>query len=143
MKTVREILNKKGGLTWSVPFDATVFEALLIMDEKDIGAVLVMDGGRIKGIFSQRDYARKVELHGKLSKYTPVSEIMSDKIIFVMPSQSIEECMTIMTNKKIRHLPVFENTKLLGIISIGDVVNAILDEKDTVISELTRFIQGG
>jgi CBS domain-containing protein len=143
MRTAREILNKKGELIWSVPSDATVFEALQVMAEKDIGAVLVMDGGRIKGIFSERDYARKVELQSKLSKYTSVSEVMSDRIIFVMPSQSIEECMTIMTNKKIRHLPVFENTKLLGIISIGDVVNAILDEKDTVISELTRFIQGG
>jgi CBS domain-containing protein len=143
MRTAREILNKKEELIWSVPSDATVFEALQVMAEKDIGAVLVMDGGRIKGIFSERDYARKVELQSKLSKYTLVSEIMSDRIIFVMPSQSIEECMTIMTNKKIRHLPVFENAKLLGIISIGDVVNAILDEKDTVISELTRFIQGG
>jgi CBS domain-containing protein len=142
MRTVREILNKKGNLIWSVTPDASVYEALQLMAEKEAGAVLVIENGKIKGILSERDYARKVVLHGKFSKDTSVIDIMSDKVIYVEPSQSIEECMTIMINKKIRHLPVMENNKLLGIISIGDVVEAVLEEKDTVIGELTRFIQG-
>lgn len=142
MRTVREILNKKGNLIWSVSPDATVYEALQLMAEKEAGAVLVIDNGKIKGVLSERDYARKIVLHGKFSKDTAVAEIMSDKVIYVEPSQSIEECMAIMINKKIRHLPVMENNKLSGIISIGDVVEAVLEEKDTVIGELTRFIQG-
>ena len=142
MRTVREILKKKGNLIWSVPPDATVYEALQLMAEKEAGAVLVIENGKIKGVLSERDYARKVVLHGKFSKDTSVVDIMSDKVIYVEPSQSIEECMAIMINKKIRHLPVMENNKLSGIISIGDVVEAVLEEKDTVIGELTRFIQG-
>ena len=142
MRTVREILKKKGNLIWSVPPDATVYEALQLMAEKEAGAVLVIENGKIKGVLSERDYARKVVLHGKFSKDTSVVDIMSDKVIYIEPSQSIEECMAIMINKKIRHLPVMENNKLSGIISIGDVVEAVLEEKDTVIGELTRFIQG-
>jgi CBS domain-containing protein len=142
MRTVREILNKKGNLIWSVSPEATVYEALQLMAEKEAGAVLVIENARIKGILSERDYARKVILHGKFSKDTNVTDIMSDHVIYVEPSQSIEECMSIMINKKIRHLPVMENNKLSGIISIGDVVEAVLEEKDTVIGELTRFIQG-
>ena len=142
MRTVREILNKKGNLIWSVSPEATVYEALQLMAEKEAGAVLVIENGKIKGILSERDYARKVVLHGKFSKDTSVIDIMSDKVIYVDPSQSIEECMSIMINKKIRHLPVLENNKLAGIISIGDVVEAVLEEKESVIGELTRFIQG-
>jgi len=142
MRTVREILNKKGNLIWSVSPEATVYEALQLMAEKEAGAVLVIENGKIKGILSERDYARKVVLHGKFSKDTSVKDIMSDHVIYVEPSQSIEECMSIMINKKIRHLPVMENNRLSGIISIGDVVEAVLEEKDTVIGELTRFIQG-
>jgi CBS domain-containing protein len=142
MRTVREILNKKGNLIWSVSPEATVYEALQLMAEKEAGAVLVIENGKIKGILSERDYARKVVLHGKFSKDTNVKDIMSDHVIYVEPSQSIEECMSIMINKKIRHLPVMENNRLSGIISIGDVVEAVLEEKDTVIGELTRFIQG-
>jgi len=142
MKTVREILNKKGGAVWSVLPDATVYDALQLMAEKEAGSVLVIENGVIKGILSERDYSRKVVLRGKISKDTMVTEIMSDKIISVVPSQSVEECMAIMINKKIRHLPVIENNILSGIISIGDVVEAVLDEKDIAISELTRFIQG-
>ena len=142
MRTVREILNKKGNLIWSVSPQATVYEALQLMAEKEAGAVLVMENGKIRGILSERDYARKIVLHGKFSKDTGVVEIMSDKVIYVEPTQSIEECMSIMINKKIRHLPVLENNKLSGLISIGDVVEAILEEKESVIGELTRFIQG-
>jgi CBS domain-containing protein len=142
MRTVREILNKKGNLIWSVSPEATVFEALQVMAEKEAGAVLVIENGKVKGILSERDYARKIVLHGKFSKDTSVKDIMSDKVIYVEPSQSIEDCMTIMINKKIRHLPVMENDRLSGIISIGDVVEAVLEEKESVIGELTRFIQG-
>jgi CBS domain-containing protein len=142
MRTVREILNKKGNLIWSVSPNATVYEALQLMAEKEAGAVLVIDNEKIKGILSERDYARKVVLHGKFSKDTSVNDIMSEKVIYVEPSQSIEECMAIMISKKIRHLPVLENNKLSGIISIGDVVEAVLEEKESVIGELTRFIQG-
>ena len=142
MRTVREILNKKGNLIWSVSPNATVYEALQLMAEKEAGAVLVIENGKIKGILSERDYARKIVLQGKFSKDTSVVDIMSDKVIYVEPSQSIEDCMSIMINKKIRHLPVLENNRLSGLISIGDVVEAILEEKETVIGELTRFIQG-
>ena len=143
MRTVREILCKKGAAIWSVSPGATVFEALQLMAEKEVGAVLVIENGEIKGILSERDYARKVVLHGKLSKDTSVTEIMSDKIFSVKSRNSTEECMAIMITKKVRHLPVIEDYMLTGIISIGDVVEAILDEKDTEISELTRFIKGG
>ena len=142
MQTVREILYKKGAVVWSVSSSATVYEALQLMAEKELGAVLVIDDDEIKGILSERDYARKVVLHGRLSKDTQVTEIMSDKIFYVEPCYFTEECMSIMINKKVRHLPVLEDNKLSGIISIGDVVDAILDEKDMEISELTRFIKG-
>ena len=142
MRTVREILNKKGNLIWSVSPEATVYEALQVMAEKEAGAVLVIENGKVRGILSERDYARKIVLHGKFSKDTSVKDIMSDKVIYVEPSQSIEDCMSIMINKKIRHLPVMENNRLSGIISIGDVVEAVLEEKESVIGELTRFIQG-
>ena len=142
MRTVREILCKKGAAIWSVSPGATVFEALQLMAEKEVGAVLVIENGEIKGILSERDYARKVVLHGRLSKDTIVTDIMSDKIFYVKPCYSTEECMTIMINKKIRHLPVLKDNILSGIISIGDVLEAILDEKDTEISELTRYIKG-
>ena len=142
MRTVREILNKKGNLIWSVNPEASVYEALQLMAEKEAGAVLVIDNGNVKGILSERDYARKIVLHGKFSKDTSVKEIMSEKVIYVEPNQSIEECMAIMISKKIRHLPVMDNNRLSGIISIGDVVEAVLEEKESVIGELTRFIQG-
>ena len=142
MRTVREILCKKGAAIWSVSPEVTVFEALQLMAEKEVGAVLVIENGEIKGILSERDYARKVVLHGRLSKDTIVTDIMSDKIFYVKPCHSTEECMTIMINKKVRHLPVLKDNILSGIISIGDVLEAILDEKDTEISELTRYIKG-
>lgn len=142
MRTVREILCKKGNVIWSVLPGATVYEALQLMAEKEVGAVLVIENNEIRGMLSERDYARKIVLHGRFSKDTLVTDIMSDKIFYVKPCYSTEECMEIMISKKVRHLPVIEDDELSGIISIGDVMEAILDEKDSEISELTRFIKG-
>jgi CBS domain-containing protein len=142
MKTVREILQRKGSTVWSIPPEATVFDALQLMAEKNLGAVLVIKNDKVVGILSERDYARKIILHGKHSKDTLVKEIMSSLVIYVNTSLSVEECMALMINKRIRHLPVIENGRLSGIISIGDVVDAIIDEKEFVIDQLVNYIAG-
>ena len=142
MKTVREILQRKGNIVWSISPEATVFEALQLMAENNLGAVLVIKNDRVVGIMSERDYARKIVLQGKHSKDTPVKEIMSSLVIYVNTSLSVEECMALMINKRIRHLPVIDNGRLSGIISIGDVVNAIIDEKEFVIDQLVNYITG-
>jgi len=142
MKTVKEILYKKGNEIWSVTPETTVFEALKLMADKEIGAVLVLKDGNVEGIMSERDYARKVILQGKLSKDTLVKEIMSSKVLYVNTSMSTEECMALMINKRVRHLPVFTSHKLDGIISIGDVVKAVIDEKEFVIDLLVHYITG-
>ncbi len=140
MKTVHEILLNKGNQVWTISPDSTVYDALKLMSEKEIGAVLVCEGDSIKGIMSERDYARKIILQGKLSKETKISEIMSDKVIYVNPDMRTNECMALMINKKIRHLPVLENQKLAGLISIGDVVKAVIDEKEFLIDQLVNYI---
>ena len=140
MKTVHEILLNKGNQVWTISPDSTVYDALKLMSEKEIGAVLVCEGDSIKGIMSERDYARKIILQGKLSKETKISEIMSDKVIYVNPDMRTDECMALMINKKIRHLPVLENQKLAGLISIGDVVKAVIDEKEFLIDQLVNYI---
>ena len=140
MDTVKEILNKKGYEVHTISPEATVFDALKLMYEKDIGALVVRDGDDIVGMISERDYARKVILQGKSSKKLAVKEIMSQKVIFVNQSMTPEECMALMTNKRIRHLPVFENNKLTGIISIGDVVKAVIDQKKYLIDHLEEYI---
>ncbi len=142
MKTVREILLKKGNQVWTVSPDTTVFTALQLMAEKNTGALLVMKDDKVLGILSERDYARKVVLLGKFSKDILVQEIMSSSILYVEPSFSTEECMAIMIDKRVRHLPVMENEKLSGIISIGDVVKAVIDEKEFLISQLEHYIKG-
>lgn len=142
MKTVNDILERKGREVWSVSPDATVFQALEIMSQKEVGALVVLENGHPVGIISERDYARKVILQGKTSRELNIREIMSPRVIYVTPQQSIEECMALMINKKIRHLPVIENDKLTGIISIGDVVKAIIDEKEFVIDQLVQYIKG-
>jgi CBS domain-containing protein len=142
MKTVREILSKKGNQIWSVNQESTVFKALIIMADKSIGALLVVDNnGNPVGVMSERDYARKVILVGKSSKETMVKEIMSSKVIYITPDRSPEECLALMTNKRIRHLPVLDNGKLTGFISIGDVVKAVLDEKEFTIDQLVQYIK--
>ena len=142
MTTVRHILETKGREVWSVSVNATVYEALKVMAEKNVGALVVLEGDQLKGIISERDYARKVILKGKFSKETPVKEIMSMDVVTLRPNQSIEECMALMTEKRIRHLPVLENDKLAGIISIGDVVKAIISEQEFTIKQLENYITG-
>ena len=141
-KDVRHIMESKGGQIWSVSSGTSVYDALELMAKKGIGALLVIDDGKITGIMSERDYARKITLLGKSSKDTPVSEIMSTEVVYVLPSQSADMCMALMTEKRIRHLPVMENDKLLGIVSIGDVVKAVIDGKEDTINELTEYITG-
>lgn len=142
MYSVKQILLSKGNQVWSIDPDSTVYEALQHMAEKDIGALLVLKSGKLVGIFSERDYARKVILRGRSSKDTRVGEIMTEKVIYVRPSQTTEECMALMTEKHIRHLPVMENNTLVGVISIGDVVKAIISKQEFVIEQLEHYITG-
>ena len=137
--TVRQMLAGKAG-AYSVSPDDTIFDALRLMADKNIGAVLVMSGETIEGILSERDYARKVVLFGKTSKTTPVREIMTNDVIFVDPGWTADQCMALMTDKRIRHLPVVENGKLAGIISIGDVVRAVVGSQQFRITSLERYI---
>lgn len=140
MGTVRHILQKKGHEILSVEPSITVYNALELMVEKNVGALLVMHAGKFVGIFTERDYARKVILKGKASKETPVSEIMSEHPAVVTPDQTVEECMTLMTKKYIRHLPVVENHELVGLISIGDIVKYIIEEQKFIIENLEHYI---
>ena len=140
MKTVQQLLESKRYSVVSVAPSSTVLEALKVMAEKEIGAVVVIDNEHLVGIFSERDYARKVVLQGKASKDTPVREIMTDKVVCVRPEQTIDDCMGLMTDKRIRHLPVLEHKKVIGVISIGDVVKEMLSEKEFVIKQLESYI---
>lgn len=142
VKTVRTILDSKGTNVWSVTPGIPVYEALEILAKKNIGAVVVLEGEDLVGILSERDYARKVAIKGKSAKETKVSEIMTKQVICVEPSQPIEECMALMVGKNIRHLPVLEDGKLAGIISIGDVVKTMLQEQATLIDHLESYIRG-
>lgn len=142
MKTVREMLLKKGNKIHSISPSQKIFEALQLMADKDVGALLVLDGESLVGIISERDYARKVALEGKSSKDCFVNEIMSSKVMYVEVDSRTEECMALMINKRIRHLPVFDKGKLVGVISIGDVVNAVIDEQEFTIDQLVRYITG-
>ncbi len=143
MKTVRDLLHKKGAGVSSVTPETTVYETLKLMAEKNIGAVLVLDGDQPIGIFSERDYARQVILKGKTSKDTPVREVMTSRVVFVRPDQSIEDCMALMTDKRCRHLPVLDAGRLAGILSIGDVVKAVISEKQFIIEQLENYISSG
>jgi len=140
MHTVKDILADKGKVIWSVSPETKVFEALKLMAEKNIGAVLVIKNNSVKGIFSERDYARKVILEGRSSHEVNVEKIMSPRVLYVTLDTAIDECMLLLTEKKIRHLPVYENEKLVGIISIGDVVKELLARKDFMIDQLERYI---
>lgn len=142
MKTVRDILKAKGHDVWCVSSGATVLEALQLMAEKEVGALVVVDDPNPVGIISERDYARKVILHGRTSPTTLVKEIMNSPVVYTHPNQAIEECMAIMTDKRIRHLPVLEEGKLLGIISIGDLVKTIIADQKFTIEQLERYITG-
>jgi len=142
MNTVRDLIRTKGSQIFSVKPDATVLEALKLMAEKNTGAVMVMDGNKVAGILSERDCARKVELAGKTVKNTKVNEIMTSKVLYVEASQSLEECMAIMIDKNIRHLPVYEKGNLLGLISVRDVLKQVVDYQKFMISQLEHYIAG-
>lgn len=141
-ETVAEILKIKGNQAWSVPPSATVFEAIQVMAEKNVGALLVTEAGQLVGIISERDYTRKVILKGKASKETAVREILSDKVISVTPAHTVEECLRIMTDHRIRHLPVLDNGAIAGVVSIGDLVNAVISAQHTTIQQLKTYIHG-
>ena len=140
---VKQVLQSKGTEVWTTTKEALVFEALQLLADKGVGALLVVEQGRPVGMFSERDYARKVFLLGKSSKETRVGEVMHEKVMYVRPDQTLEECMALMTHKHIRHLPVMEDDKLVGLISIGDVVKAMFDEKEFMIEQLVKYVQGG
>jgi len=143
MKTVTQLLRIKGHEVLSVSPDISVFDALRVMADRNVGALLVIEGGRLAGIFSERDYARKVILKGKASKEIPVREIMTSHVLYVRPEQTIDDCMALMTDKRVRHLPVLEGERLVGVISIGDVVKAIIAEQEFIIEQLQNYITGG
>jgi CBS domain-containing protein len=140
MKLVKHILKTKGYDVYSTPMDATVFDAIKLMSDKGIGALLVIESGKLVGIFSERDYTRNVILKGRSSKETPVKEIMTAPVIYATPDEPIEECMAVMTAKRIRHLPVLEDGKVVGVISIGDLVKAIIADQKTWIRELESHV---
>jgi len=142
MQTVRDILKAKGSAVWSVEPDATVFDALQRMAEKEVGALVVMQDTQIVGLISERDYARKIILHGRASPTTLVREIMSSPVMYIHLDQAIEECMSLMTEKRTRHLPVIEDGKLVGLISIGDIVKSIIADQQFMIEQLVRYVSG-
>jgi CBS domain-containing protein len=143
MKTVKDILRIKGHDVWSTTPDATVYQALQTMAEKNVGALVVLDADTVVGIMSERDYARKVILHGRSSKEIRVREIMTSDVYYVRPDQNIEDCMALMTDKRVRHLPALENDQLVGVISIGDVVKTLIAEHESTIKHLEDYITGG
>ncbi len=140
MKAVRQLLQGKAGILCTIGPDARVFNALKLMAEKNVGVLLVVENDRLVGIVSERDYARKVILHGKSSHDTPVREIMTERPVCVQPDNSVEECMALMTEKHIRYLPVIEQGKLLGVLSIGDLVKETIAEQQFMIEQLESYI---
>jgi len=142
MKNVRDLLEVKGYSVWAVAPDTSVYDALALMAQKNVGAVLVLQDDCPVGIMSERDYARKIILRGRFSKSTPVSEIMTQKVLCVGLEQTVQECMALMTDKHVRHLPVLQDGQLIGVISIGDVVKAIISEQEFTIEQLENYITG-
>jgi CBS domain-containing protein len=140
--TVRDILETKGTHVWTVSPSTTAYDALQLMADHEIGSVLVVDAGRLLGIFSERDYARKVILKGRSSRETTVSDLMTRDVYCVELGQSVQECMAIMTDRRVRHLPVVEGDRLMGVVSIGDVVSKVIENHEFVIQELVHYIAG-
>jgi len=143
MRTIRDILQEKGFDVYAITPESTVYQALQLMAEKNVGALMVMTGDTVEGLISERDYARKIVLKGRFSRDVPVREIMSPEIVAIAPEEDVERCMTVMTHKRMRHLPVFENGRLIGLISIGDIVKAIIEHKEETIQQLEKYIKGG
>lgn len=142
MKTVNDILRSKGQDVWSIGPDASVYDAIRTMADKKVGALMVMENDQVVGVISETDYARKVILKGRSSPGTPVREIMTTRVVYIEPHQDIEDAMVIITEKRVRHLPVINEGKLVGVISIGDVVKSIIDEQRFTIEQLERYISG-
>ena len=142
MTTVRQLLDQKGRNIWSIHPDATVFNAVAKMAEKDIGSLLVMDGEELVGIITERHYARNVVLKGKTSPATPVRDIMERHFVIARPEESVDQCMAVMSEKRVRHLPVFEGKKPIGIVSIGDLVKSIIGDQKFMIVQLQHYING-
>jgi CBS domain-containing protein len=143
MSTVRDIIRKKGNDVWSISPDATGYDAMQLMADKNAGALLVMTGDRVDGIISERDCVRKLDLQGHTSRLTRVSEIMTSDVISVQGTEKLEDCMTTMLEKNIRHLPVYDGEQLLGLISVRDVLREVVEVQKSLISQLERFITGG
>ena len=143
MKTVKDLLDDKGYQLFSLTPGDTVYDAIALMAERGVGALLVLEGKKLVGILSERDYARKVILQGRRSQDTLVSDIMTTEVVCVGRDRTVEECMALMTDKRIRHLPVVEGSEVIGIISIGDVVRAVILEKQFLIEQLERYITSG
>lgn len=143
MTTLRDIIRKKGDDVYSIAPTASVFEALKMMADQNTGALLVMSGSKVDGIISERDCVRRVELHGRTSKDTKVEDIMTSKVLYAQVNQTIEECVAIMVDKSIRHLPVFDGDELIGLISVRDALNEMVDQQKFMISQLEHYITGG
>lgn len=142
MRTITDLLRNKGNDVYSIEPDATVFDAITLMAEKEIGALLVMNGGELVGILSERDYARKVILKGKSSRDTAVRDIMTSRVLCIAPDRSVDECMAVMTENRIRHLPVLEESNVIGVVSLGDLVKAIIEDQKFEIEQLQHYICG-
>ncbi len=140
--TILELLQARDGDIWAVSPQATVYDALRMLADKDVGALLVIENDKLVGVFSERDYARKIVLHGKSSAETFVWEIMSQGVVTISPQSTIDECMTLMTDKRVRHLPVMVGDKVVGIVSIGDIVKAIITKQAHTIENLEQYIMG-
>jgi CBS domain-containing protein len=140
VETIKELLRNKGQKVWSIGPDASVYDAVALMADKDIGALMVMKGDKPLGLISERDYSRNVILKGRSSKDTTVKEVMMTRVVGVRPDQKLEECMAIMTERRVRHLPVMNGTELVGIVSIGDLVKAVIDEQKFIIDQLINYI---
>jgi len=142
MIKVSELLKNKGHDVWSIGPDASVYDAIKLMADKEVGALIVMEDSKLVGVISERDYARKVILKGQSSKDMQIKEIMTTRVIYTKPEQTVEECMALMTEKHIRHLPIIEGEQLVGIISIGDLVKSIIAEQRFIIEQLGKYISG-
>ena len=143
MTTLRDVIHKKGSEVFSIQPDASVFEALKLMADKNTGAILVRSGNHVEGILSERDCVRRVDLHGRTARETHVKDIMTSKVLYAQASQTLEECVAIMIDKSIRHLPVFEGEELIGKISARDALKEMVDQQKFVISQLEHYIIGG
>jgi CBS domain-containing protein len=143
MTTVGNLLTTKGREIWSIAPDNSVFEALEMMAEKNVSGLLILENDKLVGIFTERDYARKLALKGKFSKDTKVNDLMTKNILYVETQNTLEDCMKLMTVKRIRHLPVLEDSRLIGILTIGDLVKQIISEQKTTIHQLENYISGG